>query len=285
MKLYTVAAAFLAFAGPVLAQERIEESDPVAVTFRGTWHRTITTAHSGLTSMTSTEPGAQAILTFRGTGVRWLGFRDEWSGIAAVFLDGAFLTTIDTYRAPAAYQAESFSFRGFPSGTHTLVIEVLNVHGSESPQAWVSVDAFEVTTDDPMTRTAPAWELASRHEQDDTAVTYDGRWFGNDQAANSAGSAVLALDDGARATFTFSGTGVRWIGYRDEWSGIARVVVDGALAAVVDTYRTPSAARQVLYTTSGLAPGSHTLTIEVTGTRSSASGGSWVWVDAFEVTP
>jgi len=34
----------------------------------------------------------------------------------------------------------------------------------------------------------------------------------------------------------------------------------------------------------GLAAGSHTLTVQVTGTKSAASGGSWVWVDAFEET-
>jgi hypothetical protein len=285
MRLYRLAAVFLALAAPASAQERIEENNPLAVTFRGTWHRTITTANSGFTAMTSTEPGAQAILTFNGTGVRWLGFRDEWSGIAAVFLDGALLRTIDTYATPAAYQAESFAFRGFPPGTHTLVIQVLNVHGPSSPQAWVSVDAFEVTTDDPTTTTEPAWEQAARHEQDDTTVTYGGRWFPNDQPAHSGGTAVLALDNGARATFTFGGTGVRWVGYRDEQSGIARVYLDGALVAIVDTYLSPWEAQKVLFTTSGLSAGPHTLAVEATHERNETAKGRWVWIDAFDVLP
>ena len=39
----------------------------------------------------------------------------------------------------------------------------------------------------------------------------------------SGGDAVLSMDAGARATFTFTGSEIRWIGTRDEWSGIARV--------------------------------------------------------------
>src|SRR3989442_11287096 len=39
-----------------------------------------------------------------------------------------------------------------------------------------------------------------------------------------------------------------------------------------------------MYSVTGLASGSHTLAIEVTGTKSSSSGGMWVTVDAFDVT-
>ncbi len=41
---------------------------------------------------------------------------------------------------------------------------------------------------------------------------------------------------GCQATFTFTGTTVSWIGYRDQWSGIALVYVDGVLNATLDTY-------------------------------------------------
>ena len=33
----------------------------------------------------------------------------------------------------------------------------------------------------------------------------------------------------------------------------------------------------------GLDVGRHSLTIEITGTHNSASGGSWIWIDAFDV--
>jgi hypothetical protein len=93
------------------------------------------------------------------------------------------------------------------------------------------------------------------------------------------------MDANARSTVTFTGTGVKWIGYRDEWSGIARVYVDGVLNATIDTYASPSQGQAVLYTATGLVSGVHSLAIEVAGAHSAASAGSWVWVDAFDITP
>jgi hypothetical protein len=82
---------------------------------------------------------------------------------------------------------------------------------------------------------------------------------------------------------TFSGTGIRWIGYRDEWSGIASIILDGAPGGTVDTYASPSQYQAVLYSAEGLSPGTHTLVIQVTGTENAASDGPWIWVDAFDV--
>lgn len=93
------------------------------------------------------------------------------------------------------------------------------------------------------------------------------------------------MDASARATLTFTGTSVKWIGYRDQWSGIARVYVDGLLTATIDTYACPSQGQAVLYTATGLASGVHSLAIEVAGSHGAASAGSWVWVDAFDVMP
>lgn len=82
----------------------------------------------------------------------------------------------------------------------------------------------------------------------------------------------------------FSGTGATWIGFRDAWSGIASVRVDGVLKGTLDSYSPSEQAQTILYTVGGLRNGPHTLTIEVTGTHSAASAGSWIWVDAFAVT-
>jgi hypothetical protein len=41
------------------------------------------------------------------------------------------------------------------------------------------------------------------------------------------------IDAGARVDFAFNGTSVTWMGYRDEWSGLAQVFMDGALQTTV----------------------------------------------------
>jgi hypothetical protein len=90
---------------------------------------------------------------------------------------------------------------------------------------------------------------------------------------------------GATAKLTFTGTAVSWIGYRDEWSGIAKIILDGRVITNVDTYLSPARAQAVTYAIKNLASGKHTLTIQVTGKKNSSSGGSWIWIDAFDVTP
>ena len=136
--------------------------------------------------------------------------------------------------------------------------------------SWIWVDAFEVM---------------ARAEQDDPAVTYAGAWTQDANPLHSGGRALMAVDAGAQATFHFSGGAVSWIGYRDVSSGIAGVILDGSLRAEIDTYAATPAAQTVLYTLSGLPPGDHTLTLEVTGRRHPLSLGNAVWVDAFDTLP
>jgi hypothetical protein len=57
------------------------------------------------------------------------------------------------------------------------------------------------------------------------------------------------------------------------------------LQATIDTYASPAQGQAVLYTASGLVSGVHTFVVEAAGSHDSVSGGSWVWVDAFDVTP
>jgi glucosylceramidase len=77
---------------------------------------------------------------------------------------------------------------------------------------------------------------------------------------------------------------VNWIGFKCERCGIARVSLDGSVLATVDTFA-PSrpATSGVIFGTTGLAAGSHTLVIEVTGTGNASSLGTFVAVDAFDV--
>ena len=68
-------------------------------------------------------------------------------------------------------------------------------------------------------------------------------------------------------------------------TGIARVSLDGAFVAEVDTYSATEEIRVPVFTARGLAPGTHTLMIEVTGRKNAASTNFWILVDAFDVGP
>jgi hypothetical protein len=147
----------------------------------------------------------------------------------------------------------------------------------------LTVSSPSATTTAPPTPTTPPTPTVVLYNG--PGAVYGGTWYPNIGSFNLGGSAVLAMDAGSEVMFTFTGIQVTWIGYRDQWSGIAQVFIDGVLQGSVDTYLNPSQAQTPTYTSPVLAQGTHTLTISVTGTQDSASAGSWVWVNAFSVTP
>jgi alpha-amylase len=176
-----------------------------------------------------------------------------------------------------------YTARGLSSGTHTLTIEVTHERAAKTDGSWVWIDGFDIENGAGLPGGVTAG--TGRVEENHPALLFTGRWYANANPDHSGGSAVLATDAGSRATINFNGTGVSWIAYRDEWSGIARVYVDGQLRTTIDNDLVPSQTRATPYIITGMPAGTHALTIEVTGTRNASSKGSWVWIDSFDVMP
>jgi Big-like domain-containing protein len=122
---------------------RFEETDP-SITYTGSWDQgNFNRAWSMRTVTVSGEPGAQATFTFSGTSVSWIGTRKSTTGIARVFLDGAFVTEIDTYSPTDGLQATIFRTSNLAAGSHTLTIEVTGRKNAASSSAYIVVDAFD----------------------------------------------------------------------------------------------------------------------------------------------
>ena len=260
---------------------RIEQNDP-SVIYSGNWYTNTNNANSGsLAALTNTR-GSRASLTFTGTGITWLGVADGWSGLATVYLDGQ-MTVLDTYSNVTRFQKAIFSAHGLSSGPHTLSIEVMHERGPGTEGSWVWIDGFEIEGGAPVPGGITA--TPGRVEDNSPSIEFSGRWYPKSNQLFSGGSAVLAMDPGFRMTLNFTGTGIFCIGYRDEWSGLANIYVDGVAKTTIDAYRTPAEARAVFYQITGLPAGPHTITIEVTGTRNASAKGSWIWIDAFDVVP
>ncbi len=268
----------------MLGGSRIEDTDP-SVTYSGTWSTNVNLNHSGGTAKLSTDPGATATVAFTGTGIHWIGYQDQWSGIASIYLDGDFLQTVDTYAPSAQFQALVYSIEGLPLGQHHLTIMALGVHDASSAQSWVWVDAFDIVNGTSGPPPGDPWATSVRYEQNAPSTALTGTWYTQTGPVFSGGSAVMSEELGARATFSFTGTRVRWIGFRDEWSGIGRVYLDGALVGVFDTYASPAQAQAVMFRTGALGSGPHTLAIEATHSHLASATEKWVWVDAFDVVP
>ncbi len=280
--LLTCLVAVLPTAVPAQKVTRFEQNDP-RITYTGTWYPNTNALESGGSALLANLKGSQAIVIFNGTGISWVGASDDYSGICYVTLDGVPIS-VDTANPSGAtlYQQRLFAVQGLTPGLHRMTIEVIHSHSASTNASWIWVDAFDIENGSLVGGTMAAG--SGLVQQTDVAANYSGHWFQNAGGRYSGGSVNAAVDEGARVDFTFNGTAITWLGYRDEWSGLAQVFVDGALQATVDTYLTPWQAQMPIHKVTGLAPGTHILSIVATGTHHAPSGGSWVWVDGFEVS-
>ena len=272
--------------GPValLAQTvtPFEYNDP-AITYTGTWYGNTNPLEIGGSATLTNLKGSQAIVVFNGTGITWIGVSDGYSGLCYVTLDGV-QTVVDTSNVASAthYQQPLFTAQGLSAGLHRLTIEVIHQRDSTTQGSWIWVNAFDVTNGTLVSTTQVAG--AGLAPQTSVAANYNGEWFTTARAEFSGGSINSTVSPGAGVTLAFNGTGVTWIGYRDQWSGLAQVYIDGALQTTVDTYLNPAQAQAPTWSVSGLTPGDHILRIAATGTNDDVSGGAWVWVNGFQVS-
>ena len=150
-----------------------------------------------------------------------------------------------------------FSIDGLAADRHRLMIEVTGTHQPLSGGSAIPIDAFDVRSAD--------GSITRAEEDSPTVYCTPCDWLTSRGALHSGGSARVASALGAAITLDFTGTGVSWIGYRDAWSGIAAVYVDGVFQTEIDTYASPGGAQTEIYVVKGLPPGSHNVTIRVTG--------------------
>ena len=121
-------------------------------------------------------------------------------------------------------------------------------------------------------------------EEADPAITYTGTW--NSLVCNPCNNGFLKYSGqtGAKAEFSFYGTGIKWTTAKAPALGKAKIYFDGAYKGMVDLYRSTVQYPLVLGG-SGIPPGNHTLTIEVSGQKNAGSSGYYTLIDAFEVIP
>jgi hypothetical protein len=260
---------------------RVEQTDP-SFSYRGNWFTIKDPVLSGGSAAAAVDAGSSVTFTFTGTTARWIGYKDPWSGIAKVYIDGVFQMNVDTYDPGEQEQVIVYTTPTLSAGTHQITILITDTHSVPSQtESWIWIDAFEIIGGSSSTKGGDSG-VFTRVEQTDPSVTYNGHWYTLTNGVLSGGTSVEALDPRSTATFTFNGTIARWIGFKDPWSGIARVYIDGVLQTTVDTYDPGQQSQAVVYTTPTLTASKHTLTIEVTGTHGGSGQSSWIWIDAFE---
>jgi hypothetical protein len=234
-------------------------------------------ARSGGSALESSVPGATATYRFTGTSVTWIGQRSNTSGIALVKVDGGAGVQVDLFAHNFEVNSPVYSLYGLAPGSHTLTIQVTGTRNAAAQGNVVVVDAFAI----------PA-TVVSHLQETDPAVVFTGTWTQDKDSAWSGGGlatdplppvggAHVTQTSGAKARLTFRGTTVSWIGYRGPAGGRASVTLDGGAPTIVDTFSVAGKIQATVFTLTGLADVTHTLTIEALGTNK-------VVVDAFDVT-
>ena len=250
-------------ASPAVTPVAAPVSTPVqesALQLKG-WSAVAEPTANGGAYRSSATAGDSASFAFTGTGVTWLTRGGPAAGKAQVLLDGVSKGTVDLYRTSAG--PLSFTWR-LVSKAHTLVVKPLGTRSTASTGAAVAVDGFTVGT-------ATTQESAPK-------VAYSG-WTGATSASASGGAYRTSRTAGATATWRFTGTAVDWVTATGPAYGKAQVLVDGVLKGTFDQYAR-AAQWKVARSVSGLAAGPHTIQVKVLGTRSTASTGTAVVVDA-----
>ena len=89
------------------------------------------------------RPGDSAAFAFRGTGVRWIGFRFDDAGIADVRIDDRPVVKVDQY---APRRDEPFEWRSekLSAGEHRITITVAESKPQASKGRFINIAGFEV---------------------------------------------------------------------------------------------------------------------------------------------
>jgi hypothetical protein len=112
-----------------------------AVSYGGTWKSATHSRYAGDRVRYATSPGAVATFTFTGRTVVWYGPAGPTRGKAKVFVDGAYVKTVDFHRRAFKARVAGFRMSWKDAGAHTVRIEVVGTSG----HPMVAIDEFVVT--------------------------------------------------------------------------------------------------------------------------------------------
>ncbi len=125
-----------------VVQTWFEDDDP-AISPTGAWSRYNHPSASDGHLHYSTQTGARADFTFRGTGLRWWFAKGPMAGKADLYLNGTFIGRVDLY-SPSLLFGQSVGKEGLPQAVRTITVVVSGQKNPSSTGYLVDIDAFEV---------------------------------------------------------------------------------------------------------------------------------------------
>jgi hypothetical protein len=124
---------------------------------------------------------------------------------------------------------------------------------------------------------------ATRVQEDNAYLAYTGVWTQSVSPEDADGDFLFASHD-ASVTMRFSGTRVAYIAKKAYIYGMARVTLDDQAPVMADLYSPLAQYQQRVWESGPLPSGEHTLTLEWTGDQRPGGRGTYVNLDALEIT-
>jgi hypothetical protein len=253
-------------------RHRYEQSD-ARMLYSGTWANFSTSSASGGNYKRSSTAGASVTIPFIGTQLDWIATAGTTTGMADVYLDNVFMTTVDLSRASVAYQQNVWSTGPLASGYHTFKI-VRNA--TSAAGKYLDVDRVDV---------AGSLVAATRIEQTNTHLVWSpsfAAWTTGSSSSYSGGS-IKYINKAGSVTIAFTGVCLKVIAKKSPSYGKATITLDGTTTFTVSLYNATTLYKQVVWSSGFLTPGDHTVKVEWTGVKSVSTGGTNVNLDAVDV--
>lgn len=108
---------------------KLSQQTSTLFAYGGTWNTGTVTSYSGGTSRWSNIAGSRATFTFTGRAIGLVTTMASKRGKVKVYVDGVYITTVDTYSATTKYRALVWQRTWTVSGTHTVRFVVVGTAG------------------------------------------------------------------------------------------------------------------------------------------------------------
>ena len=112
--------------------------------YKGAWELQEGEDFSASSINYSDVAGDEAILSFVGSGVTWIGTKSPNQGIARVYIDGEHQGDVDQFSDTGETLVEAYSISGLTYGPHSIRVEITNDKNPKSTGYRIEIDAFDV---------------------------------------------------------------------------------------------------------------------------------------------
>lgn len=214
---------------------------------------------------------------FKGTGFRIIGYGDTDKGYFKVTIDNSIVHYVDNYRSGARFKEVLYENSSLSSGEHQVKIEVLSNKSDYAIGNFATIDGFEIINSTITNKNAIV-PITS------PAIVRGGIWGLWNSTNHLSGSNLYSNTKNNTLTYTFYGTGIDVIGYKNRDKGKVNIKIDNKDYGSVDTYSNSETYKSSLFSVNNLSFGNHTIVLTVTDTKNPSSLNNYINIDSFKVT-